>query len=134
MGITHDPFRIRYYLLGANVVWITTLIKCSSAQLQVIRSRTLTCAIHFYLLLATIRCIMTETELKELGFEKDMCFDEHTGKWKMPWGGSIEVNEKDDIHSLLLRVFNIGRSTGISEGESIGEAKLQHSIRDLLGL
>jgi len=77
---------------------------------------------------------MTENQLIELGFKKDMCCGEFTNAWKMPWGGAIEINENDDIHSLLLMAYKLGKTSGISKGESIGKSKLQEEIKNLLGL
>ncbi len=78
---------------------------------------------------------MNETELNRLGFEKDKLLSgKETGKWKMPWGGAIEIGKNEDIHKILLRAYNIGRSTGISKGEHIGTTKLQNELRALLGM
>lgn len=92
-------------------------------------------AMQYESLLGIVRIIMKEKELITLGFEKDKLLDgQETGKWKMPWGGTIEISENEDIHSILLRGYNIGRSTGIFKGEQIGVAKLQLQIRELLGI
>lgn len=78
---------------------------------------------------------MNKNKLTELGFERDKLLSgEETGKWKMPWGGAIEIEDRENIHDLLLKVYHIGRNIGIDEGEEIGTKKIQYKIKTLLGI
>lgn len=79
--------------------------------------------------------VMNDNELKKLEFEKDKLLSgKETGKWKMPWGGAIEIDGHENIQDLLLRAYNIGKSIGINRGEEIGIIKLQNEIKTLLNL
>jgi len=75
---------------------------------------------------------LSEIELLKLGFEKDkLPSGKETGKWKMPWGGAIEINENNNIHDIIKKAFFIGVEVGFGQGKKIGIKLFQSKVKSL---